>query len=46
MKYVYKEHHDYLFLNVDSQRMYKDFDELIIKHNNLDNDISSDEKEI
>ena len=30
MNYVYKESHDYLFLNIDSQRMYKDFDELII----------------
>ena len=46
MNYVYKKPHDYLFLNVDSQRYFKDFDELIIKNNNLDNDISSDEKEI
>ena len=30
MNYVYKEPHDYLFLNIDSQRMYTDFDELII----------------
>jgi hypothetical protein len=30
IKYVYKNHGDYLFLNVDSQRMYKDFDEIVI----------------
>ena len=30
IKYVYKKHGDYLFLNVDTQRMYKDFDEIII----------------
>jgi hypothetical protein len=30
IKYVYKKKGDYLFLNVDSQKMYKDFDELVI----------------
>jgi hypothetical protein len=45
MNYVFKKPHDYLFLNVDSQRYYKDFDELIIKKN-LNNYISdSDEEE-
>jgi KaiC/GvpD/RAD55 family RecA-like ATPase len=29
IKYVYKQKGDYLFLNVDSQRMYKDFDEIV-----------------
>jgi hypothetical protein len=31
IKYVYKQHGDYLFLAVDSQRMFKDFDEIIVK---------------
>ena len=35
MNYVYKKSHDYLFLNVDSQKYFKDFDELII-HKNKD----------
>ena len=30
MKYVYTEPHDYLMLNVDSQRIFKGFDEIII----------------
>jgi DNA replication protein DnaC len=30
MKEIYTDPHDYLFLNVDSQRMYKNFDEIII----------------
>lgn len=30
MNYVYTHDHDYLMLNIDSQRMYKDFNELII----------------
>ena len=30
MKQVYIDPHDYLFLNVDSQRMYKNFDEIIL----------------
>jgi len=29
IKYVYKKLGDYIFLNVDSQRMYQDFNELI-----------------
>ena len=33
MNYVYKQPHDYLFLNIDSQRMYKDFDELLVHKN-------------
>jgi ABC-type molybdate transport system ATPase subunit len=31
IKYVYKRKGDYLFLNVDSQKMYKDFDEIVIE---------------
>jgi ASC-1-like (ASCH) protein len=30
MKEIYTDPHDYLFLNVDSQRMYKNFDEIIL----------------
>jgi KaiC/GvpD/RAD55 family RecA-like ATPase len=37
MKVAFTKPHDYLFLNVDNQRMFKDYDELIIKNNNLDN---------
>jgi hypothetical protein len=29
IKYVYKEKGDYIFLNVDSQKMYKKFDEIV-----------------
>ena len=37
MQYAFKEPHDYLFLNVVSQRYFKDYDELIIhSKNNLD----------
>jgi len=36
MRHAFLKPHDYLFLNVDSQRMFKDYDELIIKNNNLD----------
>jgi hypothetical protein len=31
MKYVFTKPHDYLMLNVDSQRLYKNFDEIIVK---------------
>jgi hypothetical protein len=37
MNYVYKNPHDYLFLNVESRRMYKDFDEIILKTDDDDN---------
>jgi KaiC/GvpD/RAD55 family RecA-like ATPase len=30
MKEIYPDPHDYLFLNVDSQKMYKNFDEIIL----------------
>jgi hypothetical protein len=33
MKLVYDKPHQYLFINLDSQRMFKDFDELIIEDN-------------
>ena len=37
MRFVYKDPHDYLFLNVDNQRMFQDYDELILhSKNNLD----------
>jgi hypothetical protein len=41
IKYVYKQKGDYLFLNVDSQRMYKDFDE-IVTNDGEENDYESD----
>ena len=31
----YEQKHDYLMLNVDSQRIYKNFDEIIIDENNI-----------
>jgi len=37
MRVAFTKPHDYIFLNVDSQRIFKDYDELIIKNNNLDN---------
>jgi KaiC/GvpD/RAD55 family RecA-like ATPase len=33
IKYVFTDAHDSLFLNVDNQRMFKDFDEIIIHEN-------------
>jgi len=30
MRYAYQEPHDYLMLNIDNQRMFKKFDEIII----------------
>jgi hypothetical protein len=30
LQYIFTDPHDYLFLNVDSQKMYKNFDEIII----------------
>ena len=44
MRYAFTDPHDYLFLNVDNQRIFKDFDELIIKNKDLDysNDSESD----
>jgi KaiC/GvpD/RAD55 family RecA-like ATPase len=33
MNFVYDRPHQYLFLNVDSQRMYKNFDEVIVNKN-------------
>ena len=31
MRFVYDKPHQYLMMNLDSQRMYKGFDELILK---------------
>ena len=44
MRYAFTKPHDYLFLNVDNQRLFKDFDELIIKNKDLGytNDSESD----
>jgi len=44
MKYVYQKPHDWLMLNVDSQRMYKMFDEVIIRSPD-DNISDSDDEE-
>ena len=33
MRYVFKNPHDYLMLNVDNQKFYKDFDEIIVHDN-------------
>jgi len=43
MKYVYQKPHDWLMLNVDSQRMYKMFDEVIIR--SPDDDVSDSDEE-
>ena len=34
MKFAFQKPHDYLFLNVDNQRMFKDFDEIILDDEN------------
>ena len=38
MRYAFQKPHDFLFLNVDNQRIYQDYDELILhtENNNLD----------
>ena len=33
MNFVYKNPHDYLMMNIDSQKLYKDFDEIIFNKN-------------
>lgn len=43
IKYAYKKIGDYILLNVDSQKMYKDFDELVVT-NDDDSDSDSDEE--
>ena len=39
MNYVFTKPHDYLMLNVDSQCMYKGFDQVIIHNNDNENNI-------
>ena len=34
MNFVYDKPHQYLFLNIDSQRMYRNFDEILINKEN------------
>jgi hypothetical protein len=34
MKFAFQKPHDYLFLNVDNQRMYQNFDEIILNDEN------------
>ena len=43
MKVAYQDPHDYLMLNVDSQRMFRGFDEIIV-HEPGDDDRGDDEK--
>ena len=43
MRYAYKDPHDYLFLNISNQRIFKNYDEIILKNNNLDYDIDDSE---
>ena len=43
IKYAFTNAHDYVFLNVDNQKMYKDYNEIILKNNNLVYDIDSDD---
>ena len=50
MKYAFKEPHDYIMLNVDTQKIYKMFDEIIIKskynqeHTESDSDATNSEE--
>jgi KaiC/GvpD/RAD55 family RecA-like ATPase len=45
IKYAYTKPHDYIMLNVDNQKIYKDYNELIIKNNlsNYNNDSSEED---
>ncbi len=43
MRFAYKDPHDYLFLNVSNQRIFQNYDEIILKNNNLDYDIDDSE---
>ncbi len=38
MKMTYGEKRNFLFVNVPTQRMFKNWDELIIKENDVDSD--------
>ena len=38
MKMTYDDKHNFLFVNIPTQKMYKNWDELIIKEDNDDND--------
>lgn len=42
MKFAYKNPHDYLFLNVDEQRIFRDYDEIIVKTKE-DDDLESNQ---
>ena len=42
MRMAYDEKHNFLFLNVPSQRMFKNWNELIIKEDDSDSDSASD----
>jgi hypothetical protein len=42
MRMAYDEKHNFLFLNVPSQRMFKNWNELIIKEDDSDSDTDSD----
>ncbi len=45
MKMTYDKKHNFLFVNVPTQRMFKNWDELIIKENDDDDTISESDKE-
>ncbi len=45
MKETYDKKHNFLFVNIGSQRMFKNWDELIIKENDDDDTISESDKE-
>ena len=45
IKYAFTKPHDYLMLNITNQKMYKDYNEIILKNNNLVYDIDSDDSE-
>jgi hypothetical protein len=45
IKYVFKKHGDYLLLNVDTQKMYKQFDEIVIDDGNDDFENSESDSE-
>ena len=44
MNYAFNERHDYLFLNVETQKIYKDFDQLVV-HTDSDSEIENSDTE-
>ena len=44
IKYAFTKNHDFIFLNVDNQKIYKDYNEILLKNNNIVYNIDSDDE--